>query len=157
MIIAEGILEAKRRESVGIEVEGAARATAEKLMQLAPVEAQIVLAKEIGTNPGYQQYLVTIEAVKAHIIVGGKQADALRAAEIKVIANTGGKPTDGVSSVMDLFSTKGGTDLAGMVEAFAQTPMGRLVLSKVGISDGSETPASKNGSGATSPETGYTA
>jgi hypothetical protein len=53
-------------------------------------------------------------------------------ADIKVIANTG-KPTEGVGSVMDLFSTKGGTDLAGMVEAFAQTPLGTAVLARAGV------------------------
>lgn len=136
VIVAEGQLEAKRREAAGIQVEGEARAEAAKLMQLAPVQAQITLAKEIGQNPGYQQYLAIIEAVKAYLVVGGKQAEALQAADIKVIANTG-KPTEGVASVMDLFSTKGGTDLAGMVEAFAQTPMGKMVLGSIGISNAS--------------------
>lgn len=130
ILIAQGVLEAKRREAAGIQVEGEARAVAERLMQLAPVQAQIELAKEIGTNPGYQQYLAIIESVRAHIVVGGKQADALKAAEIKVIANTG-KPSDGVANVMDLFSSKGGTDLASMVEGFAQTPLGAMVLQKI--------------------------
>ncbi|MDP3729763.1 MAG: SPFH domain-containing protein [bacterium] len=144
VIIAEGLLEAKRREANGILVEGEARAEAEKLMQLAPVRAQIELAKEIGQNPGYQYYLTIIESVKAHIVVGSKQADALKAAEIKIIANTGGKPTEGVNNVMDMFSTKGGTDLAGMVEAFAQTPMGKMVLTKIGIGDAFPTHKDKN-------------
>jgi len=158
VIIADGMLEAKRKESAGIEVEGAARAAAEKLMQLAPVMAQIELAKEIGQNPGYQQYLAIIESVKAHIVVGSKQADALKAAEIKVIANTGGRPTEGVSSVMDMFSTDGGTKLAGMVEAFAQTPMGKMMLAKAGIAEdeGATTPTPKNGKGA-APEAKHTA
>ncbi len=150
VIVAEGMLEAKRREAEGIEVEGSALATAEKLMQLAPVEAQIVLAKEIGQNPRYQNYLAIIEAVKAHIIVGSKQADALTAAEIKVIANTG-SPSEGVSDVMDLLSTEGGTKMAGMVEAFAQTPMGKMVFSKIGIAEDTpeDTPES-------APTGGYT-
>lgn len=150
VIKAEGQLEAKKREAEGIQVEGEARASAEKLMQLAPVEAQIVLAKEIGTNPGYQQYLATIESVKAHIIVGGKQAEALQRADIKVIANTGEKPTDGINNVMGLFSTKGGTELAGMVEAFAQTPMGKMVLSRIGVGDSSA--GSKGGTEETPPK-----
>jgi hypothetical protein len=42
--------------------------------------------------------------------------------------------------VMDLFSTEGGTNLSGMVEAFAQTPLGKAVLGKMGVAapDGSE-------------------
>jgi flotillin len=139
VIVAEGLLEAKRREATGIQVEGEARANAEQLMQIAPVVAQIQLAKEIGQNPGYQHYLAIIESVKAHIVVGGKQAEALKAAEIKVIANTG-KPTDGVASVMDLFSSKGGTELAAMIEAFAQTPIGENLVKKF-VVNGSVAPA----------------
>lgn len=133
VIIAEGGLEAQQKEALGIEALGKARAEAEKAMQLAPVEAQITLAKEIGGNNGYQQFLMTLEAVKAHIVVGGKQAEALHNAEIKVIANTG-SPTGGVKSAMELFSSKGGTELASMVEAFAQTPLGRAALATVGVS-----------------------
>lgn len=132
IIKAEGALQAKRHEATGIEVEGAAQAEAEKLMQLAPVQAMITLAKEIGTNPGYQQYLATIEAIKAHITVGTEQAKALQDADVKVIANTG-NATEGVRNVMDLFSTKGGTNLGGMVEAFGQTPLGKLVLEQLGV------------------------
>lgn len=47
-------------------------------MQLAPVEAQIVLAKEIGGNAGYQDYLKVIEAIRAYVVVGGEQAKALQ-------------------------------------------------------------------------------
>ncbi len=129
VIIAEGELEAQRREAAGIEAVGLARAEAEKAMQLAPVKAQIELAREIGTNEGYQQYLAIIEAVKGYIEVGGKQAEALENADVKVIANTG-NPTDGMSGAMNLFSSKGGTDIAAMVEAFAQSPLGSNILSQ---------------------------
>lgn len=134
VIMAEGQLEAKRREAAGIEVEGAARAEAEKLMQLAPVQAQIALAHEIGANQGYQNYLAIIESVKAYILVGSEQAKALQDAEIKVIANAG-NPTEGVQSVMGLFSSKGGTELAGMVEAFGQTPLGARTLARIGVGE----------------------
>ncbi len=137
VIIAEGQLEAKRREATGIQVEGTARAEAEKLMQLAPVQAQITLAQEIGQNQGYQSYLAIIESVKAHIIVGSEQAKALQDAQIKVLVNTG-NPTEGVQNVMGLFSSKGGAELAGMVEAFALTPLGKKALATIGINE--ETP-----------------
>lgn len=130
VIIAEGQLEAERRNAQGIQAVGEAKAAAEKAMQLAPVEAQIVLAKEIGGNVGYQQYLVTIEAIKAHVVVGSEQAQALQKAEVKVIANTG-KPGEGMSSVMDLFSSKGGTHLASAVEAFAQSPLGNAIIAQL--------------------------
>lgn len=130
VIIAEGNLEAERRNAQGIQAVGEAKAAAEKAMQLAPVEAQIVLAKEIGGNVGYQQYLMTIEGIKGYVVVGGKQAEALQKADVKVIANTG-KPGEGMTSVMDLFTSKGGTHLASAVEAFAQSPLGQAIVGKL--------------------------
>lgn len=132
VIVAEGDLEAKKREAEGIQVEGDARAAAEKAMQLAPVEAQIVLAKEIGENKGYQEYLVTIRAVEANQAVGLEQAKALDKANIKIIANTG-EPVKGISDVMDLFTSKGGTNIGAMLEGLAQTDQGQAFLSKVGM------------------------
>ena len=129
VIIAEGKLAAQQREAEGIKALGEARAAAERAMQLAPVEAQIVLAKEIGENAGYQQYLMTIEGIKGYIVVGGEQAKALQGADVKVIANSG-TAGEGMGQVMDLFTSKGGTHLASAVEAFAQSPMGRAFLDK---------------------------
>ena len=132
VIKAEGLLAAKKQEAEGIEVEGKARAEAAKLMQLAPVMAQIELAKEIGGNDGYQNYLKTIEAIKAHIVVGSKQAEALAKADIKVITNAG-TPTEGMTSVMDILSSKGGTEIGSMIEALAQTPFGESLLASLGV------------------------
>ncbi|MEZ5886078.1 MAG: SPFH domain-containing protein [Paracoccaceae bacterium] len=130
VIIAEGQLAAQQREAEGIKAIGEARAAAERAMQLAPVEAQIVLAKEIGENAGYQQYLMTIEGIKGYVVVGGEQAKALQAADVKVIANTG-RAGEGMGTVMDLFSSKGGTNLAAAVEAFSQSPLGGAVMEKL--------------------------
>lgn len=135
VIKAEGDLEAKRKEAAGVQVLGEAKAAAEKAMQLAPVQAQIVLAQEIGSNEGYQKYLAMIEAIKAYLVVGSKQAEALQHADVKVIANAG-NPTSGVNTAMDLFTSKGGTELSGMVEAFAQAPLGRAVLTALGVNAG---------------------
>lgn len=131
---ADGDLEAKKREAEGINVEGIARADAERAMQLAPVQAQIELAKEIGSNEGYQSYLISIRGIEAQQVIGVEQAQALQAADLKVIANAG-EVSSGVSKVMDVFSSKGGTELAGMLEAFAQSEQGAAVLSKFGVSD----------------------
>ena len=132
IIIAEGQLEETKKESEGIQIEGAARAEAEKLMQLAPVQAQIALAKEIGQNEGYQNYLVAIEAVAANQIVGVEQAKALTDADVKVITNAGG-PVEGMTNVMDLFSAKGGTNVTAMLEGLAQSEQGERILDKLGI------------------------
>lgn len=128
VLIAEGRLEEQKRAAEGTLVEGQAKAEAEKLMQLAPVEAQIVLAQEIGENQSYQQYLITIRQVEANEKIGIQQAQALQNAEIKVIANTGETAGSGLASVGELFSSKGGTKLAAMVEGFQQTEAGKQIL-----------------------------
>lgn len=132
ILVAEGNLESKKRESEGIAVEGTAKAEAEKAMQLAPVQAQIVLAKEIGENAGYQKYLVTIEQVKATQAVGIEQAKALAQANVKVIANSG-NVENGMKSIMDIFSSNGGTQVGAMLEGLAQTEQGQALLEKAGV------------------------
>lgn len=134
VLISEGNLESKKRESEGIAIEGAAKAEAEKAMQLAPVQAQIVLAKEIGNNEGYQKYLITIEQVKANQAVGIEQAKALSAADLKIIANSG-NVENGMKSLMDIFSSNGGTQLGAMLEGFAQSEKGAEILNKVGLNN----------------------
>lgn len=127
VLAAEGQLEAKKREAEGIALEGTAKADAEKAMQLAPVQAQITLAQEIGQNESYQKYLVTIRQVEAGQAVGIAQAQALAKADVKVISNTG-SPTNGLSNVMELFSSKGGTELGSMLEGLAQTETGEKLI-----------------------------
>lgn len=114
----------------GITAEGEARASAEQAMLQAPVNAQITLAKEIGTNSSYQEYLVKIETIKASIEVGVKMAEALGEADMKVIAN-GGDIQSGVNNLLDLFTTKGGTHLSGMLTALGQTDLGQQVINKL--------------------------
>lgn len=129
VLAAEAQLETKRREADGIVAEGNARAGAATAMELAPVQAQITLAKEIGGNEGYQKYLVTIEQVRAAQAVGIEQAKALTQADVKVITNSG-SPSEGLTSVMDLFSSKGGTQVGAMLEALSNTDQGQALLSK---------------------------
>ena len=52
-------------------------------------------------------------------------------AQIKIIANAGSNISEGVGSVMNLFSAKGGQSLGAMVEAFAGTEAGQKLLEKV--------------------------
>lgn len=132
VLIADGKLEEQKRIAEGITVTGAAEAEAKKLMELAPVQAQIALAQEIGDNKGYQEYLVTIRQVEANEKIGIEQSQALRAADIKIIANAG-EPVSGMNSVMDLFSSKGGTQVSAMLEAIAQSKNGKAALEKLGV------------------------
>jgi flotillin len=107
-----------------------ANADAEKAMLLAPVETQITLAKEIGSNDGYQKYLVTIEQVRVSKDVGIELAKALQGADLKVIANAGDIQS-GVTKIGDMFTPAGGTNLTGMLAALAQTDEGKRLLDKV--------------------------
>ncbi len=50
-------------------------------------------------------------------------------AQIKVIANAGDVST-GITKAMDLFSTKGGTAIAGALEAINQTDVGKKFVDK---------------------------
>lgn len=133
VIVASGALEAAKLAAAGVQATGEAEGAAEQARLMAPVNSQITLAKEIGGNTGYQQYLVMVQAIAAYLSVGGKQAEALQKADVKIIANTG-KPVDGMKSVMDIFSSTGGTELGVMIEAFAQSPLAKALLNKAGLS-----------------------
>lgn len=126
---AEAKLEAKRKESEGIKLEGEAKALAEEKMQLAPVNAQITLAKEIGENVGYQQYLVTIRQVEAQQAIGIENAKALKESDLKVIVNSG-DVASGVTSLSDVLSSKGGQGLGAALEGLANTDAGKQLLNK---------------------------
>lgn len=128
---AEGNLESQKREAEGTVLVGNAKAEAEKAMQLAPVQAQITLAKEIGQNEGYQKYLITIRTVEANQAVGIEQAKALEKSDIKIIANTG-DPVAGIGSVRDLFSSKGGQSVGAMLEGLANSEQGAKVIGAIG-------------------------
>ena len=113
----------------GEEISVSDLAEAERLLLLAPVSTQIELAREIGGNDGYQTYLVRVEQIKAGQAVGIAQADALKAADIKVIV-TGGDVPAGMNSITDVFSAKGGQALGAMLEGLAQTDAGKAVVER---------------------------
>jgi flotillin len=129
VLTAEGKLEAARRNAEGIAVEGSAKGQAETAFLMAPVDAQIKLAEKIGSDKGYQEYLLGIRNIEAQQAVGVAQAEALKNADVKVISQ-GGTPAKGLSNVMDLFSASGGTSVAGMLEALAQSDEGKKLLEK---------------------------
>ncbi|WP_232501858.1 SPFH domain-containing protein [Helicobacter cinaedi] len=126
---ASALLEMKDKESQGILKIGTAEAESLKLKELAPVTAQITLAKEIGENEGYQQYLVTIRQVEANEKIGIEQAKALASADMKIIAN-GGDVQNGISKVGEILSSKGGMSMGAMLEGLAQIDIGKDLLKK---------------------------
>ena len=129
---AEGQLVVAQKEAEGIKAKGEAQATAKEKLGLAEVQPQIILAKEIGENEGYQTYLIEIKKVEASQAVGVEQAKNLGNAQIKIVANPGGGSIqEGVSSVMDLFSARGGQALGSMLETFAGTEQGQALLGKL--------------------------
>ena len=124
---AEGQLEAAKRNAEGIRVEGEAKASAEQAMLLAPVNTQITLAKEIGENVGYQQYLVTVKQVEANRDVGLEMSKAFAKADLKVIANAGDVGT-GMNKLAGVVSSAGGTNLAAMIEGLSQSEDGKALV-----------------------------
>ena len=136
---ASALLEMKDKESQGIQKIGSAEAEALRLRELAPISAQIELAKEIGENQGYQTYLISIKQIEANQIVGIEQAKALASADLKVIANEG-NVASGISKIGEVLSSKGGTNIASMLEGLAQSEQGKALIDRF-IKPDTEKPA----------------
>ena len=76
--------------------------------------------------------MIEIKKVEASQAVGVEQAKNLGNAQIRIVANPGGgNIQERVSSVMDLFSAKGGQALGSMLETFAGTEQGQTLLGKL--------------------------
>jgi flotillin len=127
VVKAEGDLAAAKHQAEGTRATGLAKADAEKAWLMAPVDTQITLAKEIGENEGYQNYLITIRKVEASQAVGLKTAESLGKADMKIIANAG-DVMGGVGKLGDVLSTGGGTNFAGMLAALSQTAEGKALV-----------------------------
>lgn len=129
-IKAEADLTAKKKEAEGIKIEGEAKGSAITAELMAPVNSQLELAKGIQQYKEFQNYLVSIEAIKTHGQIGTAQAEALQKADVKVIAN-GSDASSTIQGVGDLVSSKGGVQLGALLEGFAQTDMGKALLEKI--------------------------
>jgi flotillin len=127
---AEGELAVNLKKAEGVKALGEAEGAAETAKLMAPVNAQTTLAKEIGDNGNYQTYLTTVRTIEANEKIGIGMAEAIKAAEIKVIANSG-SVSEGISSLGDLFTPKGGTSLAGMLSGLSQTEEGKALVETV--------------------------
>lgn len=131
---AEAELIKEQNRATGIKLVGEAEAEALKLKELAPIQAQIELAKEIGENQGYQNYLLGLEQVQASIKIEIEKAKALAVSDIKIIT-TSSTVGSGMTSIMDVFSADGGSKLGSVFEGFKNTPMGETLLRKVGLTE----------------------
>lgn len=134
---AAALLEIKDKEAQGIQKIGTAEAEALRLRELAPINAQIELAKEIGNNQNYQQYLITIRQVEANEKIGIEQAKALLNADLKIIAN-GGDVQNGINKFSEILSSKGGQNLAAMLEGISQSQIGKTLLEKFTANNNAE-------------------
>lgn len=128
--LAEGALSAAQKDAEAIRARGEANAAAEQAMLMAPINAQIKLAEKIGSDKGYQEYLVTIRQVEAGQAVGLEMAKAMQGADLKVIASAG-DPQSGVAKLGDLFTTQGGMGLTGMLSALATTTEGDALIKRL--------------------------
>ncbi len=129
-LVAAGRLEEAKRNAEGIRAKGEAEGAAATAIAMAPVTAQIALADKIEKSEGYQTYLVRIRETEANEAVGKANAEALRAADVKVIANSGNAPA-GITSIGDVLGAKGGLQVASFLESLSNTPQGAALMSKV--------------------------
>ena len=129
---AEGVQTIGQAEAEVIKAKGMSEAESKKAMELAGVTAQTTLAKEIGENKPYQEYLIKIKEVEVSQVIGVTQyeaiAKALSNADLKLLVNSGDVHS-GLGSLTDLFTAKGASQLNGMVEGLKQTDEGKKLLS----------------------------
>jgi flotillin len=129
---AEGVQTIGQAEAEVIKAKGMSEAESKKAMELAGVTAQTTLAKEIGENKPYQEYLIKIKEVEVSQVIGVTQyeaiAQALSKADLKLLVNSGDVHS-GLGSLTDLFTAKGASQLNGMVEGLKQTDEGKKLLS----------------------------
>lgn len=130
VIVSEAKLEATKKESEGVVIAGKAKADAEKELQMASVAAQTALAKEIGNNPAYQDYLVQKRKIEASENVGVEQAKNLSGADIRVVAGAGDMST-GVGKAAGVISGAGGLGMSAMLTGLSASPEGKALLDSV--------------------------
>jgi flotillin len=143
---AEGIKAVGVAEADVIEAKGSADASALKQEQLASVTAQTTLATEIGENQPYQDYLIRVKEVDAGQIVEVAKAEslavALNGADLKILSNSGDVQS-GVNSVGGLLSSKGGSQVNGLLESLKQSDEGKGLLAMLNRFTGGDTPSTE--------------
>jgi len=128
---AEGVKSIGEAEASIIKAKGVSEAESKKAMELASVVAQTTLAKEIGENKPYQEYLIRVKEVEVSQVVGVAQyesiAKALSEADLKLLVNSGDVQS-GIGKLTDLFTSKGASQLNGLIESLKQTDEGKQIL-----------------------------
>jgi len=128
---AQGIKAVGEAEAEVIAAKGESEASVEKAKQLASVTAQTTLATEIGDNQQYQDYLIRVKTVdKDEIVEVAKakaMAEALSKADLKILANSGDVQS-GMNKLSDILSTKGGSQINGLIESLKQTDEGAALF-----------------------------
>lgn len=128
---AEGKKAVGEVEAQVIELKGKADAESKKAMELAGVTAQTTLAKDIGENKSYQEYLIKLKEVEVNQVIGVAQAEsianAMAKADLKFLINAGDVHS-GMSKLSDIFTSKGGSQLNGLIESLKQTEEGKGIL-----------------------------
>lgn len=131
---AEGVRSIGEAEASIIKAKGISEAESTKAMQLAGVTAQTTLAQEIGENKSYQDYLIRVKEVDVKQVVGVAQyeamAKALSSADLKLLVNSG-DVNSGIGKISDIFTSKGGSQINGLIESLKQTEEGKSILSLV--------------------------
>ena len=128
---ATGIRSVGEAQADVVKANGLASAEAKKQMELANVSAQTTLAKEIGENKPYQDYLIRVKEVEVSQVVGVAQyksiAEALSKADLKLLVNSGDVQS-GIGKLSDIFTSKGASQINGLVEGLKQTDEGQALL-----------------------------
>ena len=126
---ADADLKAAINEAKGIKLKGESEASAKELMEKAHVAGQIELFNKVNKDEQYQQFIIEQRKVEAMERVGIEQAKNLENADIKIFAN-GNSVQDGVQKAAGLLSSNTGFNIGEMLEALANTPMGKELLDK---------------------------
>lgn len=142
---ASAQLEAQDKEAEGkkilglaeaevIKAKGMSDAESKKAMELANVTAQTTLAEKIGENKSYQDYMVRIREVEKDQVVGVTQyqsiATALSKADLKLLVNSG-DVNSGIGKFGDIFTSKGASQVNGLIEGLKQTDEGKALATLV--------------------------
>lgn len=127
---ADADLKAATNEAKGIKLKGESEANARELMEKAQVAGQIELSEKIGENQEYQDFVIKQRQVEAMEAIGVEQAKNLANADVKIYA-TAGSVSDGASAAGKVFAPKTGLDLSSMLDAFANTEIGKSVADKL--------------------------
>ena len=100
----------------------------------ASVQDQVTLAKEVGENKPYQEFLVAQKQIEVQgdvmKAVGVAQAQNLAGADVKIFANAA-SVSEGVGKAAGIFNPGTAFDVASMIEAFKSTPMGAEIIDKL--------------------------